>query len=127
VLASPATEAQAALRNDLAVCNSGASPEGRATCLKEAHAVYAQRLHGGLSNGDSRYARNARQRCEALTGADRDACRERMRGEGTTSGSADGGGVLRELVTTTPSPAVPPAMPPATRPATPPVAPPPPR
>ncbi|MEO7339093.1 MAG: hypothetical protein ABIV63_21160, partial [Caldimonas sp.] len=40
--------------------------------------------------------RNAKDRCDALSGDERSDCVARMKGEGTTSGSVAGGGILRE-------------------------------
>jgi hypothetical protein len=118
-LAANATEADAALRKEMAVCNSGTSPQGRATCVKEAQAAHAENLRGNLDDGDARYRRNARARCDALPGSQRDDCRARMRGEGTTSGSAAAGGVARELVTTSPAASAASAAPVADQPTTP--------
>ena len=49
-----------------------------------------------------RYARNALERCKALPEPDRNDCVLRMQGRGTTSGSVEGGGIYRELVTIIP-------------------------
>ena len=69
------------------------------TCLREAQASHAQALRGGLGDGKPPYAANARQRCEALRGGDRDDCLARMAGHGTVRGSVESGGILRELTT----------------------------
>ncbi len=78
---------------------NGQSNQDRATCLREAGAAFAQARHEGLSDGPTPYARNARQRCEALPQDDRQGCLARMQGQGTTSGTAASGGIYRELVT----------------------------
>ena len=92
-------------RAEVAACNDGSSPEGRETCLYDARAAYAQQVREGLKNGNGDYAANATQRCNALQGSERRACMARMAGGGTRSGSVEGGGILRELVTTSPAPA----------------------
>jgi hypothetical protein len=94
-------EAQAQYRQELAACNSGSSLQGRETCLYEAKSAHAQSQRGALDDGATDYLRNARQRCGALQGSDRAACSARMRGQGTTSGSAATGGIYRELTTRT--------------------------
>jgi hypothetical protein len=87
---------------DRAHCNSGASQQDRATCLKEASAAYAEARRGALDKepGDA-LARNAVQRCDAQPAADRDACIQRIRGAGTSEGSVKGGGVIHRTETTT--------------------------
>jgi hypothetical protein len=100
--ATPAADAQAQYRRELAACNSGGSVQGRSTCLREAQAAYAQNRRGDLGDRGANYANNASQRCAALEGSDRSACVTRMQGGGTTSGSVAGGGISRELVTITP-------------------------
>ena len=92
-------EAQARYSKERAVCLNGQSNQDRATCLREAGAALAESRHGGLSKGNVSYVDNQRRRCESLTGDDRLACQERMRGQGTTSGSVAEGGIYRELVT----------------------------
>ena len=62
--------------------------------------------------------RNALKRCVPLPDAERKDCVARMQGQGTISGSVEGGGIYRELVTrevAVPAVAVPPepAPPPA--------------
>jgi hypothetical protein len=96
--------AQAALKREMAVCESGASNQARSVCVREAQAAYAQNRRGGLDAGDADYQRNARLRCEALKGDDRLACDTRMQGGGKVSGSVAEGGVYRELTTRTTGP-----------------------
>ena len=103
-------------QRERAACMSGQSNQDRATCLREAGAAFAQARHEGLSDGPTPYARNARQRCEALPQDERQGCLARMQGQGTTSGTAASGGIYRELVTrevTSPSTAAPLSLPPA--------------
>ena len=102
VLAAQAAEsggAQARYQQEVAACNSGQSNQDRATCLREAGAALAEAKSGALNDGSASYADNQRKRCEGLPGDDRLDCLARMQGRGTTSGSVEQGGILRELVT----------------------------
>lgn len=83
---------------------SGKSHQDRTTCLKEAGASFAESKRGSLGGGSDPYEQNQRLRCEAHQAADdREDCLRRMRGEGTVSGSVEGGGIYRELRTTVPA------------------------
>jgi len=96
-------EAQARYQQDRAACNSGQSYQDRATCLREAGAALqeARRRSGGDEH--SAYEQNRLNRCERLPAADREDCLRRMRGEGSVSGSVEGGGIYRELRRTVPA------------------------
>lgn len=117
VAAQPATPASAAARSSTSVdavyqreraaCGLDATPQGRSTCLKEAGAAHAEAKRKQLGNGEDELAlrQNAALRCNSVAAADRDHCQRMARGEGTVSGSVDGGGVLKTLVTPIPAPA----------------------
>jgi hypothetical protein len=77
---------------------SGQSNQDRETCLKEAGAALEESKTGRLDGGQGSENQNALIRCNALPAGDRDACRRRIAGEGTTSGSVREGGIVRELV-----------------------------
>jgi hypothetical protein len=97
---SRAAEAQALYQQERALCSSGQSNQDRATCLREAGAAFAQAKREGWSGHQAaQYQNNARTRCDRLPDEDRRDCVSRMQGQGTTSGSAAGGGIYRELVT----------------------------
>jgi hypothetical protein len=96
-------EAQAQYKRDLALCDSNRATEDRSTCRTEAQRAYAEARAGNFAGTQDQYARNARARCEALKGSDRTACEERMGGQGNTSGSVGGGGILRERTTPVPA------------------------
>ena len=89
-------------RQEVQACREGRTAEDRATCLKEARNAAADKRRGVLANrGD--FQANALARCDAHRVAiDKEACRERMLGEGGLSGSVAGGGLLRELEVTLP-------------------------
>jgi uncharacterized protein YfaQ (DUF2300 family) len=101
--AADSSNAQARFRQDMAVCNSGASYQDAATCRIEAKNALAEARRGGFrsspNDGSDQYLRNAMQRCNALKGDDRVDCESRVRGEGKSSGSVGGGGIVRETVT----------------------------
>ena len=79
----------------------GDTNQDRATCLKEAAAALQEsRNHALGAAGESELARNRLQRCAALPASDREECAARTN-QGTTSGTAQQGGVLRELSRTT--------------------------
>ena len=97
------SEAQARYQRDRAACMSGQSNQDRATCLREAGAALGEAKRGQLRDGQSSYEKNQTMRCDRLTAGDRDDCLRRMHGEGTVSGSVEGGGIYRELRTTVPA------------------------
>jgi hypothetical protein len=102
---SSSSSAQARFRQDMAVCNSGQSNQDAVTCREEARRALAAARRGGLDDAPGQYQQNALQRCGSLKGDDRTDCEARMRGEGNVQGSVGGGGILRETVTTTATPA----------------------
>jgi hypothetical protein len=93
--------ANATYQRDRAACMRGDTSQDRATCLREAGAALVEARRGGLSDGQ--FERNRVLRCEQQPAADREACIRRMSGEGTVSGSVDGGGIIRELVVPVPA------------------------
>jgi hypothetical protein len=99
---------RATFEKDKAACSKKPVGDARTTCLREAGAAYDAARKGQLrSAGDAE--RNARARCEPLPQAQRNDCLARARGEGesTAHGSVEGGGILRETVTRTITPAAP--------------------
>lgn len=87
-------------------CLAGLTGQDTATCLTEATNAYGerQRREAGPVLSDEDLLRNRLRRCEVHQGDERADCEARMRGEGRTSGSVDGGGVLREITTVLPPP-----------------------
>jgi len=102
------TNADPALKyeRDRAACLSGRSGQDQATCLREAGAALQAARRHELTSGDGDLQRNAEARCNVFAGADRRDCLARVRGQGTVSGSVEGGGILRETVTIVPAPAL---------------------
>lgn len=91
--------ARARYAQEVALCKSGRSHQDRATCLQEAGAALAEAKRGALDKGTADLAANRILRCDPLPADQRKDCIARMQGQGTTSGSVEGGGIYRELVT----------------------------
>ena len=91
--------AQARYQQDRAACMNGTSNQDRATCLREAGAALQESRNSRLENGAGAYDENRYLRCDPLPAGQREDCVRRMSGEGTVSGSVEGGGIYRELVT----------------------------
>ncbi len=97
---------EANYQSALTACQSMAVPADRTNCLRDAGAARAQALRTGESTtSPEQLQRNALQRCQAHTSAEDKATCERMaRGDGSTSGSVESGGVIREITTQVPAP-----------------------
>jgi len=91
-------------QRDRAACINGQTAQDRTTCLREAGAALQEARRGRLDDGQAQFEQNRLLRCDSQPAQDRPDCVRRMNGEGSTSGSVEGGGILRELVT----PVVPP-------------------
>lgn len=103
--------AQTTYEQDRAACLRSDSQHERTSCLREAAAVRAQsktRTPMMNSSPESRL-QNALKRCTELPPENKAICERMVRGEGSVSGSVEGGGLIRELVT--PVPAIPPMQP----------------
>jgi hypothetical protein len=96
---------QATYEQDRAKCMSGQSNQDQATCLKEAGAARDEARRGQLTEDGSAFHKNAKARCDVLSGDEKRDCISRAKGGGMVSGSVGGGGVIRETVTTTVGPA----------------------
>lgn len=118
---SPRASADATYRLDRAACLDVSSQHERSSCLREAAAVRDEARRGKVSGGETpeTRAQNALQRCAKLPLDNRAICERMVRGEGNTSGSVAGGGVLRELETEVDAaaPPLPASLPPAPAPA----------
>lgn len=73
--------------------------------VHEAQAARQEARQGKLKDNadEAQRERNRFARCEYLKGDDREYCIRRMNGEGTVSGSVEGGGLLRELTVVVPA------------------------
>ena len=82
-------------QNERARCESGQSGQDRQTCLREVGAANQERPRGNLTDAPEA---NKFARCDYHKDPnDREYCIRRMKGEGTVTGSVEGGGVMREL------------------------------
>jgi hypothetical protein len=79
------------------------SAEDSVACRREAGAALQEARSGKLADANTSFESNKIARCAYLKGDDKEYCVRRMNGEGTTSGSVEGGGILRELTVTVPA------------------------
>jgi hypothetical protein len=84
-------------------CMTNTQGDDRVACLKESGAARAEKRDGTLNNKGANFYANSMQRCEALSGEDRAACKARMMGFGSASGSVQGGGIIRQVETVVPA------------------------
>ena len=107
--ASPQALADASYRLDRAACLDSHSQHERSSCLREAGAVRDEARRGRVLRGETPETRalNALQRCVRLPLESQAVCERMVRGEGSSSGSVAGGGVLREHETEVPVPTAP--------------------
>jgi hypothetical protein len=110
---SAAASAEATYRSERAACLAGDSAQDRRSCLCEAAAVRAEaRRSPKAATSPQTLAENARRRCAVHVDPDAQAACARMAaGEGSSTGSTAGGGVLKSLTTVTPAPAAPASAP----------------
>jgi hypothetical protein len=95
--AAKVSEAQLRYQQERAVCMNGTSNQDRATCLKEAGAALQEAKRAGLAtSAEDKLRQNRLQRCNALPAQDREDCALRIE-HGKASGSAQQGGILREI------------------------------
>ncbi len=101
--AAGVSEAQKRFNQERAACMNGTSNQDRATCLKEAGAAFQEAKRASLgTSGDASLKQNSLARCSGLPAQDREVCRLRIE-QGTTSGTARQGGILRESERTVPT------------------------
>lgn len=102
--ASQRQAAQADYRREVRACESSAATQDRTTCLREARSARADQRRGALTTASQETLQtNALARCQVFApGPDMEACRARVMGEGSSTGSVSGGGILREYAVTVP-------------------------
>ena len=93
------SDAQQRYKQERAHCMSGQSHQDRATCLREARSAFQEARRNRLDTGGGGFEANATARCNAQPASDRAACVQRILGAGSTQGSVEGGGLIREAVT----------------------------
>ena len=105
--AAASAAAKSTYLKERADCEAGRTAEDRATCLKEAGAAQQERKRNQLDNAGS-MRQNAIERCNVVAPKDKADCLARIHGPQsanqrvTTSGSVEGGGMIKETTTTTP-------------------------
>jgi uncharacterized membrane protein len=83
-------------------CSYGIAQDGTNNCMSKAEYDITASRQNVLDADPAQYMRNALVRCDSLKGDDQKDCLSRIRGGGTVSGSVEGGGLYRELVTIIP-------------------------
>lgn len=83
-------------------CPYGRAHDGSTNCMSRGEFELTRSREAMLAADPGQYIRNALERCDRLTGDDNKDCIARMDGQGTLSGSVEGGGLFRELVTVVP-------------------------
>lgn len=97
-------DASGSYQSEMAACRNGQTQQDQTTCMIEARNAHAAKKRGRIGDTSSdQLALNAMARCNVLRGDDKAACQLRMQGQGSTSGSVAGGGVLREITTEVPA------------------------
>jgi hypothetical protein len=94
-------------QQDLAECEAQQATQDLAACRLEARNALAEAKRNLLSETTANlFEKNQLKRCRVFKGDDREACEARVRGDGSTTGSVQSGGILREVVRpVVPSPA----------------------
>jgi hypothetical protein len=89
-----------------AACAKKASASDRAGCTRRADAQLAEALRAQTEARENAVAltANALQRCQAHSPPERETCERMARGEGSATGSVEGGGTIKELTTRTVGP-----------------------
>jgi hypothetical protein len=105
--AQPQDELTARYQQDLAECEVQQATQDLAACRLEARNALAEAKRNLLSETTANlFEKNQFKRCRVFKGEDREACEARVRGEGSSTGSVQSGGILREVVRpVVPSPA----------------------
>ena len=80
-------------------CIVNTAGEEREACLKNSAAAQAEKRRGTLDNNGANFNANAMRRCDVFAGEDRAACKARVMGQGSASGSVRGGGVIEQVET----------------------------
>lgn len=82
-------------QKDRQFCSSIEAYQSQSDCLREAGAALQERRQHIRYSED--YSDNKYKRCEELSESDEQLCRARLSGQATTTGSVEGGGILRQV------------------------------
>lgn len=92
------TSAKTQYDAERARCVTGTTGQDQASCLRSAAAAYDAIRQGRMSDANTTYRENAMSRCRSLPPADQADCESRVDGEGASSGSVKGGGIVTETL-----------------------------
>jgi hypothetical protein len=108
----PPNELMVRYEQDLAECLAQQATQDVAACQLEARSALADAKRNLLNDTTANlFEKNQFKRCRVFKGEDREACEARVRGDGSSSGSIQSGGILREVTRPVPpEPATAPAM-----------------
>ena len=108
----PQNELMVRYQQDLAECEAQQATQDLAACRLEARNALAEAKRNLLSDTTANlFEKNQLKRCRVFKGDDREACEARVRGDGSSIGSVQSGGVLREVTRPVPpAPATPPTL-----------------
>ena len=94
----PQNELMVRYQQDLAECEAQQSTQDLAACRLEARNALAEAKRNLLSDTTANlFEKNQLKRCRVFKGEDREACEARVRNEGSSTGSVQSGGILREV------------------------------
>ncbi len=108
----PQDELTARYQQDLAECEAQQATQDLAACRLEARNALAEAKRNLLNDTTANlFEKNQFKRCRVFKGDEREACEARVRGDGSSTGSVQSGGILREVVRpVSPEPATAPAL-----------------
>ena len=108
----PPNELMVRYQQDLAECEAQQATQDLAACRLEARNALADAKRNLLSDTTANlFEKNQLKRCRVFKGEDREACEARVRGDGSSTGSVQSGGILREVVRpVSPEPTTAPAL-----------------
>ena len=108
----PPNELMLRYQQDLAECEAQQATQDLAACRLEARNALADAKRNLLSETTANlFEKNQLKRCRVFKGEDREACEARVRNEGSSTGSVQSGGILREVMRPVPpEPATTPAL-----------------
>lgn len=86
-------------RQERAWCIANTAGEAQANCLKGSSAAQTEKRQGTLDNNGGNFNANAMERCKVFTAEERAACEARVAGLGSSSGSVQSGGVIKQVET----------------------------
>ena len=96
---TPYNELQARYQQDLAECKAQQATQDLAACRLEARNALAEAKRNLLSETTTNlFEKNQLKRCRVFKADDREACEARVRGDGSSTGSVQSGGILREVI-----------------------------